>query len=130
MPTTKSPVMLKIRNVLDTCTPDMGPMTSEEIADKSILNEGTVLCYMKRLERDKLAHVAAWRKHRWHDVAEWLPGPSPHKTQRPGKDVRSAKDKPKAAVIQIRTEDTQQLYMPRDQVLLALLGKTNERIAA
>lgn len=124
---TKSPTMLRIREALEFHCARTGPISCLDIAALLRIREDVAYKYMRQLESDRLAHVAAWRLEdsltRFQDVPEFMPGAGPG--YRAPKSSRSKRDTEKRKTVVITSSvDEYPPHVPMCSVSRAILGLT------
>jgi hypothetical protein len=84
---------------------------------------------MRQLEKEGLAHVAAWRLEdnlsRFQDVPEYMPGAG----ERAPKSVRSKRDTETRKTIVIETAGDAFVFVPIDRITAAMMGVKQYAVA-
>lgn len=129
---TKSPTMLRIREALEFHCARTGPISCLDIAALLRIREDVAYKYMRQLESERLAHVAAWRLEdsltRFQDVPEFMPGAGPG--YRAPKSSRSKRDLMERKSIVIETAGEVRGYVPIDTLSAIMSGVKRHAVEA
>lgn len=128
--TTASPLMMRIRSAMLYHCSRTGPMSSLDLSCMLRIREDVAYRYMRQLEKEGLAYVAAWRLEdnlsRFQDVPEYMPGQG----ERANRSVRSRRDTEIRTAAVIETEGEVFCFVPLDTISLILSGIKQHAVEA